>query len=308
MDFAETRSKIRAIIFAITGFVEALLFLRITLDLIVADSDNVLVSIINQLTNPLIAPFNGLVTLPPTGILEFLNINAIVAFVVYILAAIAIAETITAFVYDNFKDIFQNIVDALFKFLESFLILRIIFDLFAVGLTLNSPQFVKVVYGFTEWAQGIIFDQPFLSGKVNISTIICLIIVVIIDLLTERFLDSIFLQVTTVTKKVHVNVPKVNVKSLIPKAPAKKEEPKSSQEIKPQPIQQNIVINVPVPQGLAQPQPVNGQSTPSQMVAPNPALPPVQVLVQKQPLTIQGEEVTKPKPLPTLQGGAIKEG
>ena len=296
MDFAATRSKIRAIIFALTGFVEAFLFLRITLDLIAADPNNILVSLISQITDPLIFPFQGLITLPQTGILEFFNEAAIVAFIVYVLGAIAFTEIITAFVYDNFKDIFQNIVDAVFKFLESFLILRIIFDLFAVGLNLNSPQFVKVVYGTTEWAQGIIFDQPFLSGRINISTLLCLIIVVIIDLLTERFLDSVFLQVSVFTKRVKVSVPtlpKVNLKTLIPKVSGGKSEKVS--DSKTQPIQQNIVINVPMPQGIAQP---------AQSLQP-------QVIIDNVPVTETSSSPTnseKSKTLPTLQSQQFREG
>lgn len=287
MDLAGLRAKIRAIIFAITGFIEAFLFLRITLDLISADSNNVVVSFISQITNPLIYPFEGLITLPQTGILTYFNEAAIVAFIVYILASIAFAEIITAFLYDNFKDLFQNVIDALFKFLESFLILRILFDLFAVGLSLGSPLFVKLVYGTTEWAQGIIFDQPFLSGRINLSTLLCLIIVVIIDLLTERFLDTIFIQVTEITKKVNVklpSLPKTNFKTLIPKMPTrfKNENKESSSEV----IQPNITINIPVPESIG-----NTEN-----------LPKPEVIIENQVVeTSSSAELNQEKKLPTLQ-------
>lgn len=254
MNFAEVRARIRAVIFAITGFISAFLFLRIILDLISADSTNVLVSLINQITTPLISLFSNLVVLPQTGILALINTEAIIAFIVYILAAIAISEIITAFIYENFKDILQNIVDALFKVIEALLILRIVFDLFGIGLALTSPAFVKFIYTSTAWSQGILFDQTFLSGKINLSAIISLIIIVVIDLATERFLDSLYDRVTLFVKESKIALPKVRITNILPSAgKVKSSNSETTSQKAAQPIQQNIIINVPVPANTTKP-------------------------------------------------------
>ena len=259
MELDVLRSRIRAVIFAILGIIEALLFLRITLDLISADSSNGIVSLVSQITSVFIFPFEGLITLPQSGILMFINEAAIIAFIVYILVAIALSEFITSFLFDNFKDVFQNFVDAIFKFLESFLILRILFDLFAVGLNLESPLFVKVIYGSTEWAQGVIFEQPFLSGRINLSTLLWLIIIIVIDLLTERFVDGVFIQLNDFSKKFNIHLPKrpkikllskFNIKSYFKKI---LESGTKKVEISDSPNPSLDISKIPAPTGIASP-------------------------------------------------------
>lgn len=259
MELDVLRSRIRAVIFAILGIIEAFLFLRITLDLISADSSNGIVSLVSQITSVFIFPFEGLITLPQSGILMFINEAAIIAFIVYILVAIALSEFITSFLFDNFKDVFQNFVDAIFKFLESFLILRILFDLFAVGLNLESPLFVKVIYGSTEWAQGVIFEQPFLSGRINLSTLLWLIIIIVIDLLTERFVDGVFIQLNDFSKKFNIHLPKrpkikllskFNIKSYFKKI---LESGTKKVEISDSPNPSLDISKIPAPTGIASP-------------------------------------------------------
>ncbi len=259
MELDVLRSRIRAVIFAILGIMEAFLFLRITLDLISADSSNGIVSLVSQITSVFIFPFEGLITLPQSGILMFINEAAIIAFIVYILVAIALSEFITSFLFDNFKDVFQNFVDAIFKFLESFLILRILFDLFAVGLNLESPLFVRVIYGSTEWAQGVIFEQPFLSGRINLSTLLWLIIIIVIDLLTERFVDGVFIQLNDFSKKFNIHLPKrpkikllskFNIKSYFKKI---LEFGTKKVEISDSPNPSLDISKIPAPTGIASP-------------------------------------------------------
>lgn len=242
MNYADLRVRVRGLILAIAGAIIAVIAIRVGLDLLGASKDNVVVNFIVNLSNFFITPFNGLVELPDTVGLKFINTDAIIAAIVYGLGAIAISEIITGFMYENVEDIIQNIVDGLFKVVEFLLLIRIVFQLFGIFNIPTAPQFVHSIYGLTDWSQGIISaTPPFLSGKIDISAMIALAIIVILDLLAERFLNSLFKQVrsayksvTTTTTKIIKPVVERKEKVVVPAAPA------------PQPMHQSIVINVPV--------------------------------------------------------------
>ncbi len=202
MNYADLRVKVRGFILAIAGAIIALIAIRIGLDLLGASKENVIVNFIISLSDIFIKPFNGLVELPDTIGLKFINTDAIIAAIVYGLAAIAISEIITGFLYENLEDIIQNIVDGLFKVIEFLLLIRIVFQLFGIFNVPAAPTFVHSIYGLTEWSQGIVLKVNFLTGYIDLSAIIALVIVVVVDLLAERFLNSIFKQVRGAYKSV----------------------------------------------------------------------------------------------------------
>jgi len=247
MDLANARTQIRAVIFSIAGIIIAIIFFRISFEILGASRSGIVAELVYGLSDWFINPFVGTVQLPETSSFRILNIDAIVAMGVYMLGAIALSEILTAFLYDKFEEIIQNFVDGIFKVIEFLLFLRIVFDLFGVVIRESIPDFVRSIYSLTEWAQGILFPIQIGAMKINVSTIIVLVIVVVFDLLCERFIASIFKNfnqgvsvVTTTVKEVKVPAPKINIHL-----------PKISRKEPPPP---NITINIPVPppQGFVQ--------------------------------------------------------
>ncbi|GAB4283506.1 MAG: hypothetical protein Kow0081_0100 [Candidatus Dojkabacteria bacterium] len=126
----------------------------------------------------------------------------------------------TSFIYDDISEIFLNLVDAFFKVVESILFIRIIADFFQLSKT---SSFLDIIYSFTNWSSGIFPDLIFFDGRLNISAIIVLIGIILFDLVSESILVSLFFKTTAKKTK------KVTVKSTI----------------QPQPVHQNITINLP---------------------------------------------------------------
>ena len=187
---AELRYRLRAIILGVAGFISAILVIRILVQMLGGNTSNILISALYSVSNFFISPFAGAVSVPP-GTLPGINVDALVAIGIYIFIAIALSEILTAFLYDNVTDIIQNFVDGIFKVIEILLFIRIILDLFNLYDRINAPAFIQSIFSLTDWTQGIIQGIPVLNGVLNISAIIALIIVVVIDIFTERFLASI---------------------------------------------------------------------------------------------------------------------
>lgn len=190
----DLRIKVRAIILSITGFIAALLVIRIFLDIIDASSANSLVELIRDITDFFIEPFKGIVT---TNIESNMNWDAFVALLMIVLIGILISEIVTAFLYERVSDIIQNVVDTIFKVIEFFIFLRLIFDFFRIE---NTNGFINTVYSLTDWTRGIT-DATFLNGRLYWSTLIVLIIVAFLDVVTESLLNSLFKQLNLGTKK-----------------------------------------------------------------------------------------------------------
>ncbi|MCD4743267.1 MAG: hypothetical protein K8R67_12405 [Desulfobacteraceae bacterium] len=237
---AETRSKVRAIILGMIGIIAAILVFRIALDLIEASTSNVFVNIIHWVSNIFIFPFENIISLPNNMLM--LNVDAITALVIIVLAGIAISEIVTAFLYDNFEDIIQNVIDGIFKVIEFFLVLRILFVFFQVEYNGGSTSaFVKAVYDLTAWTQGLI-QNPFdiFGSFLDVSALIVLVIVVIIDIVTESFLNGLFRRITASYRE------RVGPRKVVKKTTMTTTTQPIPQASIPMPAQ-NIVVNVPVP-------------------------------------------------------------
>lgn len=198
---ADVRYRLRAIILGIAGIISAVLVLRILVQMLGGSTGNILISALYSVSNFFISPFANSVAIP-AGTLPGINIDALVAIGIYIFIGIALSEILTAFLYDNATDIIQNFVDGIFKVIEILLFIRIILDLFSLYDRVNAPAFIQSILSLTDWTQGIIQGIPVLNGVLNLSAIIALIIVVVIDIFTERFLASILDGAGRVTKTV----------------------------------------------------------------------------------------------------------
>ncbi|BCX13919.1 MAG: hypothetical protein KatS3mg085_451 [Candidatus Dojkabacteria bacterium] len=226
MELLKVRSQIRSIVLAILGIIAFLLFLRISFELVEANRQNGVVRALFTVTDYLINPFEGSVILDDDSDLKPFNFDALFALVTYVVLGFVFIDFVTGFLHERLKDVVKNIVDALFKLVEFLLILRIIFIFFEIGIPRSAASgIVKFIYNITDWSD--VVDIKFVIENLAWSSIITLGIVAVFDILSEQLIDALFdygnKGDTVITKKV------VKTKTI------------------PQPTQQNITINVPVP-------------------------------------------------------------
>lgn len=242
----DIRKKVRAFILAITGVIVTLLVVRVILLFIGANQSHALVSIVMGITDWFVQP---LFYVAPGQIVSGVDINSVLAIIIYAILGILVSEFVTAFLQDNPWEIFIQIQDAFFKVVEFILVVRITLKLF--GITSSAGPFVGQVYNLTEWSQGILPSPNFLSGYLEISTIIILVVIVAIDLALEGVITSLSEKLEERRKR----EPKAETKPtsqtvVVNAAPAATPAPAPT----PQP-QQHITINVPMPpQQLVQPE------------------------------------------------------
>lgn len=185
----ETRSKIRSIILGITGFIAALILIRILIDLFTDEVNTYgFVDIIREITNIFIDPFNNAIEISADSDFARLNANAVLALVSVVILGILIAEVVSSFLQDSVVEIFRNIVDAFFKIIEGLLFIRIILDLFYVSA---DNTFGEVIIPLTNWSHAIT-DITFLDDRIYLSAVITLTLVVILDITSDALISSLF--------------------------------------------------------------------------------------------------------------------
>lgn len=189
MHFADIRSKVRSIILSVTAVIAVFMVFRIVIDFLELRNNNVFINFIKDISDIFISPFEGFVIISDTSDLSIINFDAIVGLVVYVFIGVLISELITSFLHDTVEDIIQNFIDAIFKVIESLLFIRIVFDFFYVE---TKSGFSNFIYSSTDWASGLIGNTELLDGRLNLSVILVLIIVVILDMVSEGFLNSLF--------------------------------------------------------------------------------------------------------------------
>lgn len=185
----QIRTKVRAIILAITGLIVAILIVRIGLDLFSASTSNSFIKFFFDISNPLIDQFDGVIEQSRNSSFRNVNVSAIVAIVIYAILGILISEIVTSFLYESYENIVQNLVDIFFKVLEFLVFSRIVIDFFLIQ---DRATFIQRINDLTNWTQDAFIAVKFLEGRVNLSAIIILIIIVVFDIVTESLIKSIF--------------------------------------------------------------------------------------------------------------------
>jgi len=227
---SELRVRVRAIILGLAGVLVALVVVRFFLILLGANASQPIVGLFLSLTSPLVMPFaefNSLIVAPA------IELASIVALMAIIVLGILVSEIVTAFMYEDVADIFLNIIDAVFKVLESLLILRLVLRL--LGVAAGTGWFVANIYGATNWASGIFPAIPVFSGALELSTLAVLIIVAVVDFTTEGVISSL--------REKKSDKPAASKLSSSTTTTVTQVRPSA-----PPPMQQHITINVPVPQ------------------------------------------------------------
>lgn len=210
-----TRNLIRNIIYGAVGLISAVLILRIIFDLAQAGNNVFLKQTIVVVSDFFSYPFRSIINVSSSALVN-LNADAVVSLLIYIVLGYLITKVVTGFLYDTLYDIVQNFVDGIFKILEFIIILRIIFQLFAVLPTLSSSAFVDAVYSWTNWTQSLLFRIPFGSGYIDLSALLWLGIIIIFDIFSGRYLAKV-LGGTVVIASASTNAlkfPKIKLPSL----------------------------------------------------------------------------------------------
>jgi hypothetical protein len=176
----ETRRNVRAVILGVTAFFCAFLVIRLFLQFFDVSESAPIWEFLYQFSDLLLEPIAGSSSISITDVL--------LGLLVYATIGIFISEFIVSFLYDSVILIIRNVVDAIFKIIESLLFLRFIFDLFEVSF---NGSFVDAIYSATDWADGIIDTGSFLPEQVNTSILLALIIVVILDIVSDGILTSL---------------------------------------------------------------------------------------------------------------------
>lgn len=189
----EFRSRVRKLMYALGAIPLVLILLRFLLFLFGADYTGGIVKLIYDAGGLFVIPFKGLVVDVVRGSagVEF---TAIVAIVAWIGIIIVITELVTSFMYERLGEIMVNLIDVLFKFVEFFLLVRLLSRFF--GIKSGANELLDVIYAiagvvyepFSGIAPGI---QVGSSGILELSTLIALIIVGVVDYVSDGILTNL---------------------------------------------------------------------------------------------------------------------
>lgn len=277
----QARTRVRAIILALTGVIVTLLVIRFILIFVGADQTHFLVKLVLDVSYIFVYPF---ISFGYGGLLSSVDANALIAILIYVILGILVSEIITAFLQEDPNQIVIEFIDAVFKVIEFLLISRIILKLF--GIQAGVGIFVQQVYALSAWSTGILPSREFLSGELEISSIIVLIIVVLIDIATEGFLSAVTKRLGEMRTSKPKDSPEPEpAKQSVSVAPAAAPSPAPVVVTPPPAAPQNITINVPIP------------VVPQQPAAPR---------VEKQIINVQAPPA--PSALPTLDGRPAEPG
>ena len=172
------------VFYSILGVIVAFILVRFLLDQIELNEENAIIAFLINVTDGFVAPFAEII---PSSYNFPLVLDAGFAVLIYITWGTVLVLFIAAFLQESKKEIVKDSTDAIFKFVESLLVLRLVFDFFA--LNADTP-FVKLITNSTTWAEGLI-ESSFLGERMSISVLLMLFIIVIFDLITERIIEMI---------------------------------------------------------------------------------------------------------------------
>lgn len=184
------RETLRNLIYGAIGLISTFLVIKIILDVAEVTGSSAITSIVNAITDIFIYPFRGIIVIN-NPMLSTLNLDAAIALLVYTVGGYLISKILTGFLYDNLYDITQNFVDGFFKVFEFIVGLRILFEVFAVLPSLRSSAFVDAVFNWSEWTQSLLFRIPFGSGYINLSALVWLGILIVLDIFSGRYLAKV---------------------------------------------------------------------------------------------------------------------
>lgn len=174
----EARKKIRAILFASLLIVISILLLRFILEF--ARTSHPIIIFFFTLTQPLVSFFE---TISFVGS----NISSIIAIAFFGILTYVVSKVLGGIEARSPEVQLRESIEALTRALEFVILARVVFKL--VGIAATSSPFVGTLYLFTEWTQGLLQPIAFDFGTLEVSSLIVLAIVILVDISTETLLN-----------------------------------------------------------------------------------------------------------------------
>ncbi len=172
------------IFYSLIGVISAILLIRFVIDQLETNEDHGLIAFLITISEGFVSPFKEI--LPETSNFPIV-LDAGFAVLIYIIWGVLLSIFIASFFQESRKEIFKDSTDSVFKFVESLLVIRILSDFF--GLNSETP-FIELINNLTLWSDGVIRREIF-DGRLNISAMVTLLIIVILDLIAERIIDML---------------------------------------------------------------------------------------------------------------------
>ncbi len=170
--------------YSLIGIIAAILLIRFILDQLTLNEEHLLISFLLNISQGFVSPF---ITIIPDNYNFPIVMDAGIAVMIYIIWGVTLAIFTASFFQESKKEIFKDSTDSIFKFVESLLIIRIISDFFMFN---SETSFISFINELTNWSSDIVRGD-FFDGRLNISAFVTLIIIVIIDLIAERLIDTL---------------------------------------------------------------------------------------------------------------------
>ncbi len=180
----------KVVVLFIFGFLDLTLLIRILLKFIGASTESSFVEFWYKLTNTFYSPFSGTFSDITADKVVF-ELDTVLAIAVYFCFALLFLKLINSIFARTFISKLSSSVDTFFKFIEVFLIIRLILKLLGAG----TSSFYTFINNFTS-----VIHEPFdnilrdiSSGTVvlELSTLIAIIIFFIIDFFSDKLFSEI---------------------------------------------------------------------------------------------------------------------
>lgn len=197
----EAQNKIRTIIYSIFAVIIGFVLIRVLLKLVGVNPNNEFADFWYTFSDVFVEPWAIIYPNIISGKM-IIEIYSIIAILFYIIISVVLSKSASSPFEDTRKQAIVEIVDSMFKVVEFLLITRFIFKLTAAS---TSAAFVRLIYDLS-W----IVYEPFATlmpainfegARFEISTLIALIIIIVLDLVTEQLLFSILDAIFPMKKK-----------------------------------------------------------------------------------------------------------
>lgn len=202
----DAQSKIRTIIYSIFALIVGIVLIRVLLKIVGANPNNEFADFWYTFSDIFVEPWAVIYPGIVSGRMV-IEIYSIVAVLFYIIISIVASKSVSSPFEDTRKLAIIELVDSIFKAIEFLLITRFIFKITAAS---TSALFVRLIYDLS-W----IVYEPFATlmpaiefegARFEISTLVALVVIIILDLVTEQLLfsllDGIFPERTKIVKKI----------------------------------------------------------------------------------------------------------
>ena len=185
------QSRIRTILYSIFAVIIGVILIRLMLKAVGANPANDFTRFWYEFSDIFVEPWAVIYTSIASG-QYILEIYSVVALLFFMIIAGILTYSATSIFEDSRKEVIIQIVDAFFKVAEFLLISRFIFKLTDASTT---ASFVRFIYDFSavvyEPFANILPASQIGNVTIEISTIVALIIIIILDLITEQLLVNI---------------------------------------------------------------------------------------------------------------------